>query len=112
MTFRRDESNKPVPVPKGFSLLTTLAGHTGRLSTVTVAPDGRSAVSGSQDGTIAIWDLVSGRITRTLTGHTDYVTSVAVAPDGRSFITGSVDNTVKVWDFGAGQLLRSVEDAT
>src|SRR5205807_275079 len=58
--------------------LMVLLGHTGRVRSVAVAADGRSAVSGSYDRTVRAWDLAGGRCTAVLEGHSDWVSSVAV----------------------------------
>ena len=36
-----------------------------------MTPDGRRVVSASEDQTLKVWDLESGRAVRTLEGHTD-----------------------------------------
>ena len=71
-------SHNPKP-----ALLRTLEGHSDKVWSVSVTPDGRRAVSGSGDKTLRVWDLESGRCLRTLTGHSVWVTSVSVTPDGR-----------------------------
>ncbi|MGK7901848.1 MAG: WD40 repeat domain-containing protein [Hormoscilla sp.] len=53
--------------------------------------------SGSNDNTIKIWNLRSGRLLRTLTGHSGPVRSVAISPDGQLLASGSNDNTIKIW---------------
>jgi hypothetical protein len=40
--------------PKGTEIL-TLKGHTGEVTTVSFSPDGRSILTGSQDGTLILW---------------------------------------------------------
>ena len=40
---------------------------------VAITPDGRRAVSASDDHTLRVWDLQSGQSLRTLEGHTDVV---------------------------------------
>ena len=40
--------------------LTTLQGHTDTVSAVAITPDGRRAVSGSEDRTLRVWDLQTG----------------------------------------------------
>jgi len=67
-----------------------------------VTPDGRRMVSASDDGTLKVWDLASGRAEATLQGHADRVTACAVTPDGRRVVSGSWDHTLKVWDVQAG----------
>ena len=39
-----------------------------------MTPDGQRAVSASEDQTLKVWDLESGRELRTLAGHSDSVT--------------------------------------
>ena len=75
------------------------------MTSVAVSPDGRRIVSGSDDKTVAVWDLDAGTLIHRLTGHQDRVNSVAVSPDGRRIVSGSSDNTVAVWDLQTGQRL-------
>jgi len=64
---------------------------------VAVTPDSRTAVSGSDDRTVRVWDLATGGA-RTLKGHGAAVNAVAVTLDGHSAVSGSDDRTVRVWD--------------
>ncbi|MGJ5629647.1 WD40 repeat domain-containing protein [Nostoc sp. CALU 1950] len=48
-----------------------------------MAPDGKTAVSGSSDKTLKVWDLQTGKEISTLTGHNNSVRAVAIAPDGK-----------------------------
>jgi WD40 repeat protein len=66
-----------------------------------VTPDGRRAVSGSEDKTLRVWDLETGH-SRVLNGHTQYVKAVDVTPDGRRAVSGSWDKTLRVWDLETG----------
>jgi len=52
------KSYNPCPV-----LLKTFEGHehTGYVNTVAITPDGKTAVSGSDDTTLRVWDLISGK---------------------------------------------------
>src|SRR5208283_298636 len=63
--------------------------------------DGQRAVSASDDQTLKVWELASGRELRTLTGHTLGVNAVAVTPDGECVVSASDDHTLKVWDLGS-----------
>ncbi len=49
--------------------LPTLQGHSGAVNGVALSGDGRRAVSASDDKTLKVWDVESGRELRTLTGH-------------------------------------------
>ena len=91
---------------------TTLAGHTGSVWAVAVAPDGSRAVSGSADNTAYVWDLASGRRLLTLQGHTGWVTAVAYSPNAECIATGSTDNTCQLWDPSTGRRLRTLRGHT
>jgi WD40 repeat protein len=45
--------------------------------------DGRQVVSGSDDGTVRLWDAATGAALQTLEGRTGSVWSVASSPDGK-----------------------------
>jgi WD40 repeat protein len=102
----------PTLTPPGGPLLRTLTGHTDVVMAVAVTPDGRRAVSASDDNTLRVWDLESGAELRTLTGHTNSVNAVAVTPDGRRAVSASDDNTLRVWDLESGEELRTLTGHT
>jgi WD40 repeat protein len=74
---------------------------------IAIAPDGRTAVSGSLDKTLVLWDLAAGKELGTFTGHSDAVMSVAIAPDGRNALSGSAGGTLKFWEVSTGKELRT-----
>jgi uncharacterized protein HemY len=75
-----------------------------------VSSDGLSlAFSASNDGTLKLWDMASGKEFRTLDGHTAGATCVAIAPGGRAAISCSNDKTLKLWDFARGVTIRAFE---
>jgi WD40 repeat protein len=91
----------------------TLIGHRGSLyggsvNSVAFSPDGRLLASGSNDTTIKLWDVATGREVRTLTGHMLEVTSVAFSPDGRLLASGSCDYTIKLWEVASGREVRTL----
>jgi WD40 repeat protein/predicted chitinase/peptidoglycan hydrolase-like protein with peptidoglycan-binding domain len=87
----------------------TLTGHSKGIYGVAVAPDGRVAVSGSDDDTARIWDLNDGKELAVLEGHKGRVYSVAVTRDGTRVVTGSQDRTAQVWDAKTGKLLKVLQ---
>jgi WD40 repeat protein len=59
-------------------------------------PEGRSLITGSADGSAAVWSrLDGGRVG--LRGHTEGIRAVAFDPSGSHVVTGSGDGTVRVW---------------
>jgi WD40 repeat protein len=80
----------------------------GILDTV-VTPDGRTIVSASNDRTLKVWDLATGKCKATLRGHAGGVWGVAVTPDGRTIISASKDRTLKVWDLATGKCKATLQ---
>jgi WD40 repeat protein len=50
-----------------------LTGHGDWVRAVAVSPDGRRAVTASNDRTHKVWELESGRELQTLSGHAGWV---------------------------------------
>ena len=65
-------------------------------------------MSGSEDGSLAVWDLVSGQRLHTIKGHQASVSSVAAIPDSRRVVSGSDDGTVAVWDLESGTRIQQL----
>jgi WD40 repeat protein len=91
------------------ALLRTLEGHSDSVSGLAVTPDGKRAVSASEDKSLKVWDLGSGSAQRTLEGHFASVSGVAVTPDGRWAVSASWDKTLKLWDLDSSVSLRTLE---
>jgi WD40 repeat protein len=90
---------RPTLTPPGAETA-RLEGHTGPVYTLCLLADGRLA-SGSEDGTIRLWDAATGAETACLKGHTGWVTALCLLADGR-LASGSTDRTIRLWDVATG----------
>ncbi len=83
--------------------LRTFEEHRGSVTAVVISPDGKRIASASLDGTLKIWDAVSGATVLTITGHEGGVNGVAFSPDGMRVASAGVDKIVRIWDALSGQ---------
>ena len=86
-----------------------LVPHAINIRTVAFSPDDARVISGSQDWTIKLWDVASGKLLRTFDAHHSMVTSVAFSPDGGRIVSGSFDESVMLWDAATGALLHTLK---
>jgi WD40 repeat protein len=95
-------------IPPGGPLLRTLAGHNYVVNAVAITPDGAQAISASNDHTLKVWELQTGKPLHSLIGHRAQVNAVAITADGAHAVSASEDNTLKVWELQTGKLLHSL----
>jgi WD40 repeat protein len=72
--------------------------HTGGITAITYARDGRTMATSSRDRTLIVWDWEARKLLVRLRGHLGEALSVAISPDGRMLASGSADGTIGLWD--------------
>jgi WD40 repeat protein len=84
---------------KGTQVLHLDEGHLGAVTQVVMAPDGRTALSGSADTTVRLWDVGTGEELASLKGkHTGAIVALAIAPDGSRALSACKDGVVCLWE--------------
>ena len=81
-------------------------GHTTALA---ISPDGRSLVSGDQDGGLRTWDLPGGNQRPRVPSRRGQIAALSVADDGRWLLQVTQDRQAQVWDLQDGRGLQRVE---
>ncbi len=83
-------------------------GHKAKVACVAFSRDGRYALSGSEDGTVRLWDVETGNQVRTFGGSTGEVKTVAFSPDGSRALSGGTDG-LWLWDVENGRQIRRLQ---
>src|SRR5690606_15289705 len=73
------------------------AEHPDGVISVAFSPDGQTVLSGSDDGTLILWDVRTGERLHTFEGHTRTVSDITFSPDGQTALSGSWDHTLMLW---------------
>jgi len=101
----------PAPVPsQTWKCVQTFIGHQKWVCSVAWSNDGKILASGSEDETIKLWEVDSGREILSIRGHSGYVNSVAFSRDGKILASGSDDKTIRLWEVKTGKLLCILGD--
>ena len=83
-------------------------GHSGDISTFTFSPDGKYILSGSDDKTLKLWDVSTGREIRTFKGHQGSIQSLAISPDGKYAVSGGFENNILIWDIEKCLVIKKI----
>ncbi|MBK8100036.1 MAG: protein kinase [Planctomycetes bacterium] len=89
------------------SVLATMRGHRDHIWATAFSPDGSRILSASRDGTVQLWDGITGEHIYTLPNGAS-VRAAAFSPDGTLVVTGSDDRKVRVWETATGALLTTL----
>ncbi|MEL7146075.1 MAG: hypothetical protein AAFO69_06880, partial [Bacteroidota bacterium] len=85
-------------------------GHAEAINKILYGVDGRHIITCSDDYTIKIWEVASGKEMRTLFAHTKSVNDIALSPDGTKIVSVSDDRKIIVWDFESGEILKEIKE--
>ena len=85
------------------SKIAVFSGHNGWVRSLTFSPDGTLLVSGSDDGTIKLWDMQTGGVVKTFGNQHYKIYSVSISVDCATIASGFGDNIVHLWDIQTGE---------
>ena len=86
-----------------------LRGHTDVITALAVSPNGRFLASGSQDKSVALWEIPTGKqLLRIQCGNP--VVGLTISADGKNLIARTSDKTRTELEIATGKVLRKVQE--
>jgi WD40 repeat protein/tetratricopeptide (TPR) repeat protein len=90
--------------------LTLPVGRSG--ASVTFAPDGKSVVTGDQDGLVMFWDADTGKQISQFSATPEWLWALAFTPNGNYLAAGGEQGVLKLWEPASGKLHASLRGHT
>lgn len=89
----------------------TVATHTSYMSACLFPNTERQLLTGSGDGSCALWDVESGALLQSFHAHAADVSALDLAPSdtGDTFVSGGCDRSVLVWDMRSGHAVQAFD---
>lgn len=86
-----------------------------QVTSVAFSSNGEKAITGSRDGNVSLWNILTGELLLTFEHSCrDGVSSVSFSSDGTQVITASLGrgdtNSLMIWDTETGSLLHKLEN--
>lgn len=83
-----------------WKCINILKGHRATVTAIAISSDGQTLASGSEDKTVSLWNLKTGKHDFTFFGQAKEVFAVAISPQEKMLVAGGFDNKIT-----SGQLL-------
>ncbi len=94
--------------PETGSLLRTIDLHLGggrAIERLAISPDQRMLATGSDDGTVRIWESGTGTLVREIPGGPGAITAIGFDPRGEQIAAAGASGAIDVWDTASGARL-------
>ena len=72
------------------------------------SPDGRFLASGSSNGMLTVWEVISGNRLWSRRAHTRGILTLRFGPTSMTLVTVAYNGAVKIWNVSPAKLLRAI----
>ncbi|MBE9187020.1 WD40 repeat domain-containing protein [Microcoleus sp. LEGE 07076] len=111
---RNTAKHRAIEIWHGGELRYTGLGHEADITAIVISPDGQFVASASEDTTIKIWNLETGKLICTLGSHLTWgahkqgITSLAFSL-AQTLASSSSDGTIKLWNLRRRECSQTIK---
>ncbi|KAL4811060.1 hypothetical protein BDV18DRAFT_4882 [Aspergillus unguis] len=112
MSFSPDESMLIIATEESAIIWNVRLGSSAHLNRqgsyvhhAAFGDNGRTAVTSHSNGSVIVWDVLTGTCICALVGHTERVSHAEFSTDGKLILSASSDGTVRIWNSKTGALV-------
>jgi WD40 repeat protein len=80
-------------------------GHTDWVNGIIQLPGGQQMITCSNDGSLRVWDLKTGKQIANWQDGEIAVLAIALSPDGKKVVSGSANGAVRLWNIDTGKVV-------
>lgn len=85
--------------------LSEIDGHKDKIFSIDWSSNGFQLISGSYDGSVALWDFKSGKLIKRMEGLSENVYRVSFFDNDSKIISSGYDGKIRTWDVSSGKSL-------
>jgi WD40 repeat protein/transcriptional regulator with XRE-family HTH domain len=89
-------------------ILRSFTGKPGSVFALTWSKDGKTLITGRNDGSLCWWDVDTWKLLHILQSHQQTIHAVQVSPDGHLVACCGDDGTIKLWGMETTELVRTL----
>jgi WD40 repeat protein len=80
------------------------------ITSLAISPINNQIIAiGSQNGSLILWNYMTGEIIKKFKGHYYGIRSISFNPEGTQLLSAADDQHVKLWDVNSGKLIREFQ---
>src|SRR4029079_12288925 len=88
-----------------YRILSQLENNIGHVLSARFVRGDRDILTTSYDGSLRMWDGITGRLRQRYLGNDQYLLDAVLTPDGSTIVGAGSDGLLRFWDAASGRMI-------